>query len=230
MMIFLPSLEEAAEVTGAFGVAERGADLGELLDGVANLLVEDAAVGHNDNRIEHGGAAAFEPDELVGEPGDGVALAATGGVLDEVSLSRSLLLGGREQLPHNVELVVTRKYLDAFPLTGLVVSLLNHLGVALEDVGESRRREDPLPQVVGLDPVRVGRVAGAVVPAQVEGEEPGVFAGEVRAEPHLLVIKGEVGDTPPQLEEQLTRVAVALVLLHGIGDGSAWSGCSSTRT
>ena len=52
-----------------------------------------------------------------------------------------------------------------------------------------------------------------------ENLEPGVLAGEVRAEPHLLVIKGEVGDAPPQLEQQLTRVAVALVLLHGIGDG-----------
>ena len=41
----------------------------------------------------------------------------------------------------------------------------------------------------------------------------------MRAEPHLLVIKGEVGDAPPQLEQHLTRAAVALVLLHGVGDG-----------
>ena len=41
----------------------------------------------------------------------------------------------------------------------------------------------------------------------------------MRAEPHLLVIKGEVGDAPPQLEQQLTGVAVALVLLHGVGHG-----------
>ena len=62
-------------------MAERGADLGELLDGVADLPVEDAAIGDDDDRIEHRGAAAFEPDELVREPGDGVALAAAGGVL-----------------------------------------------------------------------------------------------------------------------------------------------------
>ncbi len=34
------------------------------------------------------------------------------------------------------------------------------------------RREDLLPEVVGLEAVRVGRVARAVVPALVEGQEP----------------------------------------------------------
>ena len=34
-----------------------------------------------------------------------------------------------------------------------------------------------------------------------------------------MVIHGEMGDAPPELEQQLARVAVSLVLLDGIGDG-----------
>ena len=41
----------------------------------------------------------------------------------------------------------------------------------------------------------------------------------MRAHPHLLVVHGEVHDAAAELEEQLPRVAVALVLLHGVLDG-----------
>ena len=54
MMIFLPLFDELAQVAGVLGVADGGAHLGELLDGVADLLVEDAAVGDDDDRVEDG--------------------------------------------------------------------------------------------------------------------------------------------------------------------------------
>ena len=38
----------------------------------------------------------------------------------------------------------------------------------LQDVGQARASENALPQVVGLEPVRVRRVAGPVIPALVE--------------------------------------------------------------
>ena len=53
MMIFLPSVDEAPEVAGMLGVADRRADLRELLDGVADLLIEDAPVGDHDHRVEN---------------------------------------------------------------------------------------------------------------------------------------------------------------------------------
>ncbi len=119
-------------------MAEGGVDLSELPDGVADLPVEDAAIGDDDDRVKHLGAVVFEPDELMGEPGDGVALAAAGGMLHQVALARPMLRGMIEQLPHHVELVVAGKDLHAPLLAGLVVSLLGHLRVAFEDVGESR--------------------------------------------------------------------------------------------
>ena len=41
----------------------------------------------------------------------------------------------------------------------------------------------------------------------------------MRAEPHLVIVHGEVDHAAPELEEQLARVAVALVLLDRILDG-----------
>ncbi|CAN5877006.1 hypothetical protein BH18ACI5_BH18ACI5_03660 [soil metagenome] len=60
------------------GVTHGGADLGKLLDRVANLLVENLAVGDDDDRIEDGRIVFFQANHLVREPGNGVGLAASG--------------------------------------------------------------------------------------------------------------------------------------------------------
>ena len=61
MMIFLPLGDEAPQVAGMLGVADGRADLRELLDRVADLLIEDAPVGDHDHRIEHLAAVIGEP-------------------------------------------------------------------------------------------------------------------------------------------------------------------------
>ena len=48
----LAALDELAQVARVLGVADRRAHLGELLDRVADLLVEDAPVGDDDDRVE----------------------------------------------------------------------------------------------------------------------------------------------------------------------------------
>ncbi len=73
-----------------------------------------------------------------------------------------------------------------------------------------------LPQVIGLEAVRVWRIAFAVVPSPVEGQEPRRLALELRAELHLMVVDCEVGQTAAKLEELLAGVSVALVLLDGV--------------
>jgi hypothetical protein len=40
----------------------------------------------------------------------------------------------------------------------------------------------------------------------------------MRAEAHLVLVDGEVRDTAAELEQLFARVAVALVLLDGVGD------------
>src|SRR5690606_39654872 len=54
----------------------------------------------------------------------------------------------------------------------LRVFLHDELSVVFEDVGHAVAREDFPPQVVGLEPVRIGRIARAIVPALVERQKP----------------------------------------------------------
>ena len=48
----LALVDELAQVARVLGVTHGRADLGELLDRVADLLVEDAPVGDDDDRVE----------------------------------------------------------------------------------------------------------------------------------------------------------------------------------
>ena len=212
----LPALDEAAQIARAFGVADRRADLRELLDGVADLAVENAAVGDDDDRVEDRHVVFRETDQLVGEPGDGVGLAAARRMLDQVAPARAVAARVGEKRAHHVELVVARPDLGPRPAAGSVVLRGEKVRVVLQDVGQALAGEDPPPQVVGLEAVGIGRVAGPVVPAHVEGEEPGRLAPQVRTELHLVLVHREVRHAPARLEQPLARVAVAAVLVDRI--------------
>ena len=213
----LARLDELPQVARMLRAPHGRADLGVLPNRVADLPVEDTPVRDDDDRVEDRGVVPRETDELVGQPGDGVALAAARRVLDQVAPSRPVRRGIGQQPAHDVELVVAGPDLRALLPAGLLVLRLHHLGVVLQDVGEALAREHLAPQVVGLDAARVGRIAGAVVPAPVERQEPGRLPLEMRAELHLALVHGEVGHAAAELEQLLARVAVALVLLDRVG-------------
>ena len=121
-----------------------------------------------------------------------------------------------KELPYHVELVVAREDLQRLFAAGAFILFLHDLGVVLKDVCQPCAGEDLAPEVVGLQAVRVGRIARAIVVALVERQEPGVLALKVRAEAHLLLVHSKVHQAAAELEEQLARVAVALVLLHRV--------------
>ena len=79
----------------------------------------------------------LQADELMRQPGDGVALAAARRVLDQIALPGPLLAGVGQQLPDHIELVVAREDLVRLLLAGLLVLLLDDLGVVLDDVGQA---------------------------------------------------------------------------------------------
>ncbi len=99
-------LGELGGLGGRFTFLDRtdgGGNLGKLLDGVANLLIEDTAVGDDNDGIKDGLLGGcmrgmgrmgrmLQTYELVGKPGDGVAFAAAGGVLDQVAFPRAARL------------------------------------------------------------------------------------------------------------------------------------------
>ena len=76
MTMRLPSWEQSPQVAGGLGVADDGAYLSKLLDGVPYLPVQHPAVGDDDYGIEDGRIVPLQPDQLVGQPCDGVGLAA----------------------------------------------------------------------------------------------------------------------------------------------------------
>ena len=151
-------------------MADRRADLRELLDRVADLAVEDAAVGDDDDesktrlavvlqRRSAGARARRSSSTCRCRPSAGSGSAAR-----PRARARRRAGGGRRRAGGSAARSASTRFLP-----GLLVLALDDLRVVLEDVGEARRRQDLLPEVVGLEPVRVRRVAGAVVPARLNG-------------------------------------------------------------
>ena len=208
----LAGLDEAAKVAGTLRVAHGRADLSVLLDRVADLPVEEEPVGDHDDGIEDRGAVLREPDQLMREPSDGVALAAARGVLDQVAPASAVRGGVGEQPAHHVELVVAGPDLDSRLPAGFLVPGFHHLSVVLQEVRQALAGQHFAPQIAGLDAARVGRIARPVVPAAVEGQEPRRLAPEMGAETHLRLVHREMGDAAAKLEQLLARVAILPVL------------------
>ena len=92
------------------------------------------------------------------------------------------------------------------------------MGVVLDDVRQARAGQHFAPQILGLEAVRVGRVARPVVSVTVEGQESRGFALQAIAEADLALIHREVLHAASEPEERLPRVAALLKLPNGIVD------------
>jgi hypothetical protein len=139
-------------------------------------------------------------------------------VLDQHTPPGAPRLRIREQLADHIELMEAREELIPLDLACFRVLALDDLGVVLDDVRQAERREDVLPEIIGLQPGRVWRIAGPIVKTLVERQEPGGLALELGAELHLRIIDREVNHAAAGLEQFFSAVAVALVLLDGILD------------
>ena len=101
-MIFLPDSMNRRRSPDRSACPTVCANLGVLLDGVAELPVKNAPVGHDNDGVEGHGPFMLQADQLMGQPSDRVALAATGGMLDEVALACTLLCDIGKQVSHDV--------------------------------------------------------------------------------------------------------------------------------
>src|SRR5260370_32375459 len=108
--------------------------LSELLDRVSDLLVENAPIRDHNDGVEDCGIVLFQTDELMGEPGNGIGLAAACRMLDQVSLSCPVGLCGIQQLSHDVQLVITREDLRSLFPAGFWIFLFNNLRVVFQNV------------------------------------------------------------------------------------------------
>jgi hypothetical protein len=90
------------------------------------------------------------------------------------------------------------------------------LRIVLQDIGQAGRSQNLLPEVVRLESMGIGRVAGAVVVTFVERQKPRGLAPELGAHTHFTVVHRKVHHTAAKLEQLPARVAVAAVLLDSI--------------
>ena len=125
-------------------------------------------------------------------------------MLDQIAFAHPIGMGAAQQGTHRAQLMEARKDLFAllaFLATGIRFFLFYHLRVTLDDVGQRLAGQHLLPQVIGLQTIRVGRVACAAVPALVERQEPRGFALQLGAERSLRVIDRDVRNATAQLEQ-----------------------------
>ena len=211
-------LEGLAELArGLVDVLHHAEGLLELPDGALELAVEHAPVGHHDDRVEDPPVfAVVQHRELVGEPGDGEALAAAGRVLDQVALAGAVAARVADELADAVELLVARE--DQKALAGLapaVVLLLDLVDELADEVEDAVPRPDPLPQVVGREAPAGGRdrrIPRSAETPLVERQEAGRGPGQPGRHEHQIRVHGEVGQAAPVGEKRLARVAGGPVL------------------
>ena len=212
----LALLDEPAQIARSLGVPHGRPHLGVLPDRVADLLVQYASVGDDDDRVEDQRAVLLQRNQLMGQPGDREALAAARRVLDQIALARPVLAGVGQESAHHLELLVPGPDLDFLLLPRLRVRGRQHLGVVLQDVGQALPGEDFAPQILRPEAVQVGRIAGPAQPTAVEGQEPRSLPLEVGAEVDLVLVDREVRHAAAEPKELLARAPVPLVLPNGV--------------
>ena len=208
--------QQAAQVAGRRRMTHHRSHLGELPDGVPDLLVQQLAVGHHHYRIEDRLALSLQPDQLVRQPGNGVRLPAARRVLNQIGVAHAVSGCVVQQPPHHLQLVIPGPDLRASLASRLLVLRLHDLRIVLDDVRQAVPRQDLLPQVVRLQSVGVRRVPRPVDPALVERQEPRGLAAQLRAELRLVFVHREMRQAAPKFEQLLPRVPVPLVLLHRV--------------
>lgn len=109
----------------------------ELVDGVLQLAIEDGAIGDDNDRAEEFVVCCFygrcfcwglcievccsfltssfiKRRQLMGAPGDGVGLARSGAVLNQVAIAGAFVAGGVDDFVDDFPLVIARKYQGLF--------------------------------------------------------------------------------------------------------------------
>ena len=155
------------------------------------------------------------------QPGDRVALARSGRVLDQVAATGALVAGGGLKAPHGIPLVVAGENDGAVPYLGGGRRTLGgrlDMDEAAEDVKPRVAAPDLLPEVTGAVTGRVRRVAPAAGVTAVERQKPRLLAGETGRHLHVVGIDSEV-DERPSAKGHVGRIAVGPILVLRVLDG-----------
>ncbi len=194
----------------------RGRGLCEGAHLALKLGVEHAPVGDDDDLVEDQPAVVVvQRREVVGQPGDLLALARAGGVLDEVALPGAVDAGVRGAGAHDVPLVVAREDDAARRPVALVE----------DEVVQQLQPRVALPHLLpdvggGVAVVAGERVAHPAVGARstgalIEGQKAGALPGQAGGHVGEVAVQREVHERA--LDQQgVARVTVVAVLADGL--------------
>jgi hypothetical protein len=220
----LAGLERLLELArGGVDVLHHAQRLLELAHGGLELAVQHASVGDHHDRVEDPPVPrVVQRRQLVGEPGDGEALAASRRVLDEVALARPHRPRICDEPAHAVELLVAREDHEApAGLAAPVVLLLDLVDELAHEVEYAVARPGLLPEVRGCVARPRGwhgRVAGPAELALVEGQEARPRPVELGGDEDQVGVDGEVRQAAAVGEEGFARVTGGPVLANRVLD------------
>ena len=205
------------QILGSFVLADglyRAERVIKAGDGLLQLGVQHRAVSDHNNAGEHRPIFVIvQGGQAVGCPGDGVGLAGTRGVLNQIVVPRAVCAHIGQKLAHHVQLMIAWED-QLFIFRGMDELLHNvHHAVLPEDI---------LPEVggriaVGIGGVTLAAVIARAVGALVEGQKDGIFPCKLCGHPDLQLIHAEIAqDALVELEADLPRVAVVHPLALGV--------------
>ena len=133
----------------------------ELVDCILQLAVKDAPVRDDDNGLEDLFIICImKTAQAVGKPGNGIRFAGTGTVLDQIILPRTVDLHIREQLGHDIQLVVSREdHALRLNLTGLFITINLQMQILLQYLKQPVPAKDVLPEISSVIAVRIVGIA-----------------------------------------------------------------------
>ena len=233
-----PRIERVPQIPAVFVFPDglhRAQRVVETGDGLLQLRIQHGPVGHDNNAGKNGLVVlVVQGSQPVGRPGDGIRLAGTGGMLNQVVVARAVFGNMGHHLPHRVKLVIARKYQaflfdDLFRAVGLELLFLRDLQMdeLLQDIHHAVLLENILPEIGRRIPFRIGGISLAAVPSRaaaalVERQKNGVLACKLRGHPHFRVIHGKAAQNPfVELEAGLAGIAVVHPLRLGVIHGLA---------
>ncbi len=112
--------------------------------------------------------------------------------------------------------MIAGKYLLVALGSGVLIGLFDDLGIVFDDIGKLVLGKNLLPEVVGLDAVRIRRIACTVTIALVEGQKPAFVALQLRTHPNLVVVHSKMHHAALEAKQKLRRAAICPVLLDSI--------------
>ena len=207
---------------GAVDALDQAGHLLEVADVALQLAIQHAPVGDDDDRVEDRLIFCIvQCGKLVREPGDGEGFAAARAVLDEVTPACALIARIRQKAAHGIELVVAGEDQDF--LAGGVTLIVRHghdVDKMFEQVQDTVTCPSLFPEISGGEAPRRARgdgIARSAVAPLVEGEEDGVLPAQMRGEPHLVRVYGEVREAAPEGQQRLLWIAArGFVLVDGV--------------